>query len=75
MIRIFIFAALSIFLISCKPGASIVCADLDNQNVNEIYIGTKGVDCGLVSFNVEVALTQAQQMKGLMKDMDTPYNP
>ena len=54
-------------VVSCKTETTdIACVDLVNPDQNKIFIGTVGVDCNVVHFDIELALNRAQQSQGLM---------
>jgi uncharacterized membrane protein (UPF0127 family) len=70
--RIWILLCCVLVFTACKAEETIECADIDNQNPNQLYIGTAGADCNVVQFNVELALTALQKQQGLMNRTSMP---
>ncbi len=63
---------LCLFVVACKPDQTVACDLAANQDVNKVIISNKTTDCPIATFDIEVALTQAQQMQGLMNRESLP---
>lgn len=66
MVKTVLLCLLCFIMVACKPDQTVACDLAANNDVNLIVISNKKTDCPIATFDIEVALTQAQQMQGLM---------